>query len=501
MQTAYDEVPYPSLSYAQTHPDRLATIATLLGLQPAPVTHCRVLELGCAGGGNLLPMAQGLPGSEFVGLDVSQAQITAGQAALQALGLANLTLTQMDILDIPAELGQFDYIIAHGIYSWVPSQVRDKVLQVCQDHLAPQGVAYVSYNCYPGWHMMGIIRDAMLYRTRDTSDPAQKAIQAREMLDFMSESVPADNSAFGAFLQSYTHFLQGELKGVSSRGNAFLLHDELEHVNDPVYFAQFAQHAAEHGLQYLAEAEFADVFPKGFSDTTLETLQHLAHNIVEMEQYLDYLRSRMFRQTLLCRAERLVNRTLSVNQLNRLWVASRSQPVNKMPNLRDVAPEQFRSSNGSTLTTDHPVSKAALLYLSEIYPRAASLGELLAAARSAVDAPDEKLADDATGLQANLLKAYTYSAQLVELHTYMPAIAQEASARPIASPVARLEARESAIVTNAWHERVHLAPMDQQLLMLLDGTRDAQTLAEQVGNAGELSEHLAWLARAALLVG
>jgi SAM-dependent methyltransferase len=484
MQTDYDEVPYPSLSYAQTHPDRLATIATLLGLQPAPVTHCRVLELGCAGGGNLLPMAQGLPGSQFVGLDISQAQITAGQATLQALGLVNLTLAQMDILDIPAELGQFDYIIAHGIYSWVPPQVRDKVLQVCQDHLAPQGVAYVSYNCYPGWHMMGIIRDAMLYRTRDTADPAQKAVQAREMLDFMSESVPADNSAFGAFLQSYTHFLQGELKGVSSRGNAFLLHDELERVNDPVYFAQFAQHAAEHGLQYLAEAEFADVFPKGFSATTLETLQHLSHNIVEMEQYLDYLRSRMFRQTL----------------LNRLWVASRSQPVNEAPNLRKLTAEQFRGSNGSLLTTDHPVSKAALLYLSEIYPRAASLGELLAVARGAVDAPDEKLADDATGLQANLLKAYTYSAQLVELHTYMPAIAQEVSTHPIASPVARLEAHESAIVTNAWHERVHLTPLRQHLLMLLDGTRDAQTLAEQMGNAGELSEHLAWLARAALLV-
>ncbi len=500
MQTDYDEVPYPSLSYAQTHPDRLATIATLLGLQPAPVTHCRVLELGCAGGGNLLPMAQGLPGSQFVGLDISQAQITAGQAILQTLGVVNLTLAQMDILDIPAELGQFDYIIAHGIYSWVPPQVRDKVLQVCQDHLAPQGVAYVSYNCYPGWHMMGIIRDAMLYRTRDTADPAQKAIQAREMLDFMSESVPADNSAFGAFLQSYTHFLQGELKGVSSRGNAFLLHDELERVNDPVYFAQFAQHAAKHGLQYLAEAEFADVFPKGFSATTMETLQHLSHNIVEMEQYLDYLRSRMFRQTLLCRAELPVNRTLSVNQLNRLWVASRSQPVNEAPNLRELTAEQFRGSNGSILTTDHPVSKAALLYLSEIYPRAASLGELLAVARGAVDALDEKLADDATGLQANLLKAYTYSAQLVELHTYMPAIAQEVSAHPIASPVARLEARESAIVTNAWHERVHLTPLRQHLLMLLDGTRDAQTLAEQMGNAGELSEHLAWLARAALLV-
>ena len=501
MQTDYDEVPYPSLSFAQTHPDRLATIATLLGLQPAPLTHCRVLEVGCASGGNLLPMAQELPGSEFIGLDISQAQIAAGQAAVQSLGLRNLTLKQMDILDVSAELGQFDYIIAHGIYSWVPPEVRDKLMQLCHDLLAPQGVAYISYNCYPGWHMMGIIRDAMLYRTRNTNDPSQRAAQAREMLNFMAESVPAENSAFGAFLSSYTHFLQGELKGVSARGDAFLLHDELERVNDPVYFAQFAQHASQHGLQYLAEADFADVFPKGFSDAAMQTLQHLAHDIVEMEQYLDYLRSRMFRQTLLCHAELPINRTLSVSQLNRLWVASQAKPVNEKPNLREVVNEQFRATTGATLTTDHPVSKAALLYLTEIYPRAASTGELLAVARNAVDAPDEKVTEDATTLQANLLKAYTYSARLVELHTYMPAFTQDVSPCPIASPAARMAAQESAIVTNAWHERVHLTPLQQQMLLLLDGTRDVQMLAEQVGNAGELPGNLAWLARAALLVG
>ena len=235
MRTDYDETPYPSLSYSQTHPDRLATIATLLGLNPAPVTACHVLELGSAAGGNLFPLAYALPGSRFVGIDISAAQVEEGKALLDRLGLRNVSLQQMNILDITPAFGQFDYIIAHGVYSWVPPEVREKVMQVCRDNLAPDGIAYVSYNSYPGWHMMRTIRDAMLYRTRAVSDPSERATQARAMLDFMAGAIPESN-AFGAFLQSYMRFLQGELKGANARGNAFLLHDELEEVNDPVYF-------------------------------------------------------------------------------------------------------------------------------------------------------------------------------------------------------------------------------------------------------------------------
>ena len=161
-QSSYDEVPYPSTSHVFTHPDNLATVATLLGLSPTPIIHCRVLELGCAGGGNLIPMALNLPDSSFVGIDASAVQIAEGQQAIAALGLANITLHHLDILDVTAELGQFDYIIVHGIFSWVPTAVRDKILEICQQNLTSNGVAYVSYNTYPGWHMMGSIREMML---------------------------------------------------------------------------------------------------------------------------------------------------------------------------------------------------------------------------------------------------------------------------------------------------------------------------------------------------
>src|SRR6185436_9013135 len=120
MPTPYDELPYPGSAFAQTHPDRLATIATLFGMAPAPVERCRVLELGCGDGGNLIPMAYTLPGSEFLGIDAGGRGIAIGQDRAVAVGLTNLRLQHLDMLDTAIQLGKFDYIVSHGVYSWVP---------------------------------------------------------------------------------------------------------------------------------------------------------------------------------------------------------------------------------------------------------------------------------------------------------------------------------------------------------------------------------------------
>ena len=128
MVNPYDAVPYPDLAYGNTHPDRLATMARLLGMTPAPVERCRVLEVGCAAGGNLLPMAYTLPHAEFVGIDYSAQQIDEGQARIRGLGLSNFTLACRNLLEVGEELGTFDYIIAHGVYSWTPPPVREKTL-------------------------------------------------------------------------------------------------------------------------------------------------------------------------------------------------------------------------------------------------------------------------------------------------------------------------------------------------------------------------------------
>src|SRR5687768_10414730 len=186
-ETEYNQMPYPSAIYPQTHPDRLATIGTLFGLSPARVEKCRVLELGCGDGTNLVAMAATLPGSRFVGIDLATEPIGRGNQMAQAVGLRNVDLQARDILERKLD-GEFDFIIAHGLYSWVPAVVRDRILEICRDHLAPQGMAFVSYNAYPGNHLRDVARGMMQYHARNFSNPLQQIRQARGLLKLVSQA-------------------------------------------------------------------------------------------------------------------------------------------------------------------------------------------------------------------------------------------------------------------------------------------------------------------------
>jgi cyclopropane fatty-acyl-phospholipid synthase-like methyltransferase len=152
IESSYDKVPYDSFPYPQSHPDRLATVAALFGLRPAHVDTCRVLELGCAAGGNLIPMALTLPGSRSLGVDFSAVEVNEGKQTIKDLGLENIELRQASILDIDAAYGKFDYILCHGVYSWVADEVQEKILSICKANLAPAGIAGVRHGLqWCGW--------------------------------------------------------------------------------------------------------------------------------------------------------------------------------------------------------------------------------------------------------------------------------------------------------------------------------------------------------------
>ncbi|MBN1402766.1 MAG: class I SAM-dependent methyltransferase [Anaerolineae bacterium] len=530
--TSYDETPYPSLSYAQSHPDRLATIATILGLQPPALARCRVLELGCAGGGNLIPMAYGLPEARFVGLDNSPRQIAEGQAMIAALDLSNVSLECQDILKVGPELGCFDYIIAHGVFSWVPRQVQDKLLDLCGEHLAPDGVAYVSYNTYPGWHFVGAMREMMLYHTRHAQEPLERVRQARELLELLARAIPPDSGAYGTFLNTYARFLSGEPKGQEARDDAFLLHDELEEYNEPIYFHQFMERASRRGLRYLGEAEFSAMTGDHFDAQTLQKLDQLTSGVVELEQYMDFLRNRTFRQTLLCHQDLEPSRTLRPQLLSRLHVASHARPAEPVLDIHADEVVRFEGSDGAIFSTDHPPTKAAMLYLEMVWPRAVPVDDLVALALGQTrrpiggEAETEANPQDELALQTNLLKAFSYSSSLVKLHVHAPCLAIAAGERPVASAVARYGARTGALVTNLRHERVQLEPLDRLIIQRLDGEHNRQALLAELlagpvaqgaitlargGQPGEdpvelreiaaeeIDNRLTWLAHAALL--
>jgi len=152
LRAAYDLTPYCSNSFPQSAPGQLAAIAHLFGLEAAEVATSRVVEIGCAAGGNLIPFAAAHPQARVVGVDLSQVQIDHGRRRVQALNLDNLRLIAGDIARMNlAELGQFDFVIAHGVYSWVPTEVQEALLSAFRRLLVPEGITYISYNVYPGW--------------------------------------------------------------------------------------------------------------------------------------------------------------------------------------------------------------------------------------------------------------------------------------------------------------------------------------------------------------
>ncbi len=478
----YDEVPYPNLSHVQSHPDNLATLAKLLGLSPAPIEHSRILEIGCASGGNLIPMGLSLPGSTLLGIDYSPRQIELGQAVLAEVGLTNVSLRTMDIREITPELGEFDYIIAHGVYSWVPAEVRDRLLTVCKQNLAPDGVAFVSYNVYPGWHLLGTIREMMLYHTRNVADPAERAAQARGVVKFLAESVPSADHVRSHLLNAYSKFLQNEMARIGPRADSFLLHDELEEINYPVYFHEFIEQAEAHGLQYVNEVDFRGALPNFWPPDVVQALTQMATNVIEMEQYLDFLRSRTFRQTVLCHAGLTVNRTIGPQQLRQFHIAARAVPESERPDIRSRSIEKFKGLDGAKLSIDHPLSKCAMMVLARQWPQTLTMPELVTQAAALLDghegpAPDPS-EEDWEVLCSNLLKAYVYSDDLVEVHIYPPQFTLHVSERPVASPYARWQARQDVKVTNLRHERVEVDPLNQYLLPFLDGTRDCAALVD-----------------------
>ncbi|MCL5060566.1 MAG: class I SAM-dependent methyltransferase, partial [Candidatus Thermoplasmatota archaeon] len=180
---SYDELPYDSLPLPETQPDFLAAVAKLHGFDAPDPSRARILELGCAQGGNLIPLAWRWPECECVGVELSRVQAEAGAAFIQALGLCNVRILHGDLAALPADLGEFDYIIAHGVYSWVPLAVQQALLDVCRHHLSAQGIAYISFNVDAGWQALQPLRTVLIERTAaDLPAPARLA-QALRVLD------------------------------------------------------------------------------------------------------------------------------------------------------------------------------------------------------------------------------------------------------------------------------------------------------------------------------
>jgi methyltransferase-like protein len=480
--TAYDKIIYPSATFPQTHPDRMATNASILGMSPAPPAGCRVLEIGCSDGGNLVPLAFNFPASEFVGIDLAALPLESGRGLARELGLKNLRLLHMGVEDVPSDFGRFDYIIAHGVYSWVPAAARDRILAICREHLAPQGVGYVSYNALPGGHLRRMTREMMLWHVRDLGGADERVGAARGLVELLSAGAGES--------QAFSLMLKEEAERVKRYRPEQLFHDDLADVNDPVYFHEFVEHAARHGLQYLSEADFPDMSHHLLPQQTVEALRSLADDPLLVEQYADFIKCRRFRQTLVCHSEVALARGHNPHAAERLHVAGPVRAEGGEPDVGSPAAVTFKSFTVETSLGYHPGGvisevpfiKAALALIGERWPQSVGFDELVAEARARAawaGAPDEGVPDERHRLGKILIDLY--AAGFVKLHSHRHDFMTRAGERPHASALARSQARRGLPVVGQRFNTIEIRdPMGRNLLQLLDGTRDRTALVEEL---------------------
>ena len=458
----YDTVPYEDCPITETHPDYLCVTGRLFGINTTPPDRCRVLELGCASGGNLIPMAYYWPESTFIGIELSKKQAEEGNTLIEELQLDNINIVHSDILRLDRSIGTFDYIIAHGVFSWVPPKVQDYILKLCRILLRKNGIAYISYNTFPGWYLRLPIRDMMLHHSRYTSSAEQKMDKSVEMLRMLSKGLPA--KAQGSLSEQW---LKGEANKLLGISPGYLLHDYLEPNNRPLYFYEFMEKASRQKLQYIAESHLYTMLGSSLTEQA-ETELEKFEDLVEYEQYLDYFYMRYFRQTLVCHEELDIQRDLDVDKLRDCCVFAYLNCKEEI-DLHSTTPQVFTNRSGSSFSVSHPLTKAAIVELATIYPGCYSYKDLLSRSQGILrEFASEHEAADGDLLLEELF--HLFLSQAVGFSITQSELSSNVTDKPQATSLARIYSRhDRCCVASAHHASIKLDAVDRYILSALTG--------------------------------
>lgn len=333
LKNSYDSFLYVSKPFSSTNINNLQAKAKMYGLNPVPLKGARVLELGASCGGNIVPQALYYPETTFTGIDLSGVQVKHGNDIINSIGLKNVTLLEKDILDIDENFGTFDYIIVHGIWSWVPDVVKDKILSICNVNLSDNGIAYVSYNTYPGWKRLEQLRDIMLYSEKRAKDQdlLERTLYTKSVLKMVADTMNIDDRS-----RAQSAYKINNIHNVLNSNDYYVAHEYLEAFNDPVYVSDFIERARKQGCAYIGDEVLQRSFITWLADDVTNNIRALSHdNYVDKEQFYDYVYDTQFRMSLLTKLsnEDKINHEETVTQdiLNSLYYVGNSRNEKGIP--------------------------------------------------------------------------------------------------------------------------------------------------------------------------
>ncbi len=478
----YDLLPYPSMPVAHTQPAHLSALASLFGIAAPAVERARVLELGCASGGNIIPLAARFPDARFTGVDLSARHIHDGRGRVAALALGNVTLSQGDLAGLTFAGERFDYVICHGVFSWVPQAAQDAILRICRDTLAPHGMAVISYNVLPGWHLRMVIRDLCLRYAGAEGTPQHRVARARAALAAIARSAPAAGP--------YGLLLRTEAARLQPMPAAYIQGEFLAPHNTPCTVQDFIGRAGRHGLEYLCEADLSASVPQSLDPAMRGCVASLAGTgAAEVEQLVDFQTGRPFRCSVLVRQQ-------PAGSGPRLPSPDRMRPLHLASSPRANAAERSHAEGSSdtggdteplaAATEDHAFAIAArdtavdqaLARLAAAYPATLMLHELAA---------DPGLSpQDRAEIEARLCGALFAMALVgqASISALPLRVGRAAHVRPRAWCVARLEAASGQPwITSLRHVGVPAHPVVKALLPYLDGNHDRIALRTRLAAA------------------
>jgi hypothetical protein len=346
------------------------------------------------------------------------------------------------------------------------------MLSVFKRNLAPQGVAYVSYNAYPGSHLRNLTRDMMLFHVRHVSEPRERIGQARSILKYLADSTAAD-SVHGAVMRD-------QLNRVRKMGDPILFHDDLNEASTPFLLHQVVSDAARHGLQYLSDATLSRRDLAKYPDRARQVLEQFpTDEFLARDQYQDFIDGHGFRTTLLCHDDVALRRDVPPDFVRHYHISSSARPVADDVDLRAGGVVEFKTDDDVEIATDHPLSNAAILHLGARWPEAVAFDALVEnAERLLGEGSERRCVASAEDIEKLLGVVYAaVSGGQFHAHLHPPPLTVVVSERPQASVLARTQARAGRLVTNLRHRNVQLEDdLVRRFLQLVDGTRDVDAL-------------------------
>jgi SAM-dependent methyltransferase len=493
IQQSYESVPYPHYIHPLSDPARLAAIGRILGLAAVDPAGARVLDIGCGAGTNLLAMAARFPAARFTGIDFSGPDIASASALATEAGLANVTFTQADVRTWEPGEARFDFIIAYGLFSWVPDEVKDALLALIRRCLAPQGIACVAFMTYPGCKQAEALRDLLRMRTQAASPASDRVDAAHATLDFLERAWSALPTA------SQSDSLREAAHRIRAKEPHFLLLDDLGIERDPLYLTQFAQWAGRHGLRYLGDSEYHTMLPDNLPPESARELAAMKLGAVETGQMIDFVVNRTFRAGLLVGADAVTAGPGPHPQaLRDLCLSTSLRPDVEVA--RTATEASFVDRDGRCFTMRSIPLVAALHALSERPEARIPFRGVLAEAQSAAGRP--LTAAEESRLLADLLALYGRECLELSTQSFIPP--SVLASRPRLTPLNAALARRRSLLATAGQQSISLSDAQRAFCGLLDGEHDLATLrlaetSAQLG--GDLERYLRWLAQCGCLDG